>query len=43
MKLIRTAKIKLNIGISEVLPTLQAYTNAFNFVCQVGLAANHQP
>jgi len=36
MKLIRTAKIKLNVSASEVLPTIQAYTNAFNFVCQVG-------
>lgn len=36
MKLIRTAKIKLNISVSEVLPSMQAYTKAFNFVCQVG-------
>ena len=36
MKLTRTAKIKLNISVAEVLPTMKAYTNAFNFVCQVG-------
>lgn len=36
MKLIRTAKIKLNISVAEVLPTIQAYTKAFNFVCSVG-------
>lgn len=36
MKLIRTAKIKLNIEVADILPTLQAYTKAFNFVCQVG-------
>jgi IS605 OrfB family transposase len=39
MKLTRTAKIKLNISPSEVLPTMQAYTKAFNFVCQVGFLA----
>jgi len=36
MKLIRTAKIKLNIKVEEILPTLEAYTKAFNFVCQIG-------
>lgn len=36
MKLTRTAKIKLNISASEVLPTIQAYTEAFNYVCKVG-------
>ena len=36
MKLIRTAKIKLNISPNEIKPTLEAYTNAFNYVCQVG-------
>ena len=39
MKLIRTAKIKLNISANEVLPTIQSYTDAFNFVCQVGFNA----
>ena len=36
MKLTRTAKIKLNISFGEILPTLLAYTKAFNFVCQTG-------
>ena len=36
MKLTRTAKIKLNIPVDELLPTLTAYTKAFNFVCQDG-------
>ena len=38
MKLIRTAKIKLNMKPAEILPTLQAYTKAFNFVCQTGFS-----
>jgi IS605 OrfB family transposase len=38
MKLIRTAKIKLNMKPADILPTLQAYTKAFNFVCQVGFS-----
>lgn len=36
MKLVRTAKIKLDIPKDELLPTLTAYTKAFNTVCQVG-------
>ena len=36
MKLIRTVKIKLNISADEIRPTIQAYTKAFNFVCQEG-------
>src|SRR5208282_5216379 len=36
MKLVRTAKIKLNIKVEDILPTLQAYTRAFNFICQKG-------
>ena len=36
MKLIRTIKIKLDINNEDIIPTLQAYTNAFNYVCQVG-------
>ena len=36
MKLIRTAKIKLNISVDDILPTFTAYTNVFNFVCQEG-------
>jgi len=36
MKLTRTIKIKLNIPIETVKPTIEAYTKAFNFVCQVG-------
>ena len=36
MKLTRTAEIKLNISPTEILPTLEAYTKSFNFVCQEG-------
>ena len=38
MKLIRTAKIKLRVSAEEVLPTLQSYTKAFNFVSARGFA-----
>lgn len=34
MQLVRTAKIKLNISTSEIFSTFDAYTKAFNFVCQ---------
>jgi hypothetical protein len=40
MKLIRTAKIKLNISVAEMLPTMQAYTKAFNLVASVGWVAD---
>lgn len=36
MKLTRTVKIKLNISPGEIKPTLEAYTIAFNYVCQIG-------
>ena len=36
MILKRTIKIKLNISPDGIKPTLEAYTNAFNYVCQVG-------
>jgi putative transposase len=36
MKLVRTARIKLDIPAAELLPTVQAYTAAFNFVCKTG-------
>lgn len=36
MKLTRTIKIKLNIPVDEIKPTLEAYTDAFNYVCQTG-------
>ena len=36
MKLIQTAKIKIDMSASEILPTIQAYTNAFNFICETG-------
>ena len=38
MKLTRTAKIKLNVSVDEVLPTMQAYTKAFNFICATGFS-----
>ena len=39
MKLSRTAKLKLNVDAYKILPSLQAYTKAFNLVCQVGYDA----
>ena len=40
MKLTRTIKLKLNIPESEFLPTIQAYTQAYNLVCQQGWQDN---
>jgi IS605 OrfB family transposase len=39
MKLSRTARLKLNVEVDKILPSLQAYTKAFNLVCQVGYNA----
>jgi IS605 OrfB family transposase len=36
MKLVRTTKLKLDVSIDAVKPTVEAYTKAFNFVCQAG-------
>ena len=36
MKLTRTIKLKLNIPEIEILPTIQAYTKAYNLICQQG-------
>jgi putative transposase len=36
MRLNRTVKLKLDVKAEEILPSLQAYTAAFNLVCQVG-------
>lgn len=36
MKLIRTIKLKLDISTEVIKPTIEAYTKAFNFVCQMG-------
>ncbi|MDO9534777.1 MAG: transposase [Bacillota bacterium] len=36
MELTRTIKLKLNIPVETIKPTIEAYTKAFNFVCQVG-------
>jgi IS605 OrfB family transposase len=36
MKLIKTLKIKLDAEATELLPTITAYTNAFNYICQAG-------
>lgn len=36
MKLQQTAKIKLNIPVEDILPSLILYTKAFNFVCEIG-------
>jgi putative transposase len=36
MRLNRTVKLKLDVKVEEILPSIQAYTTAFNLVCQVG-------
>ena len=36
MQLSRTIKIKLDISIEAIKPTIEAYTKAFNFVCRTG-------
>lgn len=36
MKVNRTAKLKLNVEVKNILPSLQAYTKAFNLVCKIG-------
>jgi IS605 OrfB family transposase len=36
MQIRKTAKIKLEAKVDDFLPTAKAYTEAFNFVCQVG-------
>ncbi len=36
MKMSRTTKLKLSIRPEEVLPTIKAYTNAYNHVCKIG-------
>jgi len=36
MKLIRTAKIRIDQPKELFEPTIQAYTNAYNFVCKIG-------
>ena len=36
MRLIRTIKIQLPVAPNIVLPTIRAYTNAFNYICETG-------
>jgi len=36
MQLRRTIKIKLDVDLQSVLPTIQSYTKAFNCVCDIG-------
>ena len=36
MRITRTAKVKLDITEDSVIPTISAYTKAYNFVCQEG-------
>jgi putative transposase len=36
MELTRTIKLKLDIPVEAIQPTVDAYTKAFNFVCQIG-------
>lgn len=40
MKICKTAKIKLEAKVEDFLPTVKAYTEAFNFVCQIGYQNN---
>ncbi len=35
MKLVRTAKFKLDIPVETIKPTIEAYTKAFNSVCKI--------
>lgn len=36
MKLVKTLKFKLLAEAAELLPTVIAYTNAFNYICRIG-------
>jgi len=36
LKLIRTVKLKLDVLVSDLLPTFENYTKAYNFVCTTG-------
>jgi len=40
MELLRTVKLKLEIDPSIILPTVEKYTKAFNYVCDVGWEDN---
>ena len=40
MKLTRTVKLKLNVAPEEMLPTIHAYTHAYNAVCMHGWEKN---
>ena len=40
LKLIRTVKLKLDVPVSDIYPTFENYTKAFNFVCDVGWKDN---
>ncbi len=40
MKLIRTISIKLSIPKENILPSIQAYTNAYNYISQIGFDKN---
>jgi len=36
MRLTRTAKVKLDVSPETIKPTIEAYTDAFNYVCEIG-------
>lgn len=38
MKIVRTMKLKLDISVESILPTITEYTSAYNNVCSVGWA-----
>lgn len=40
MKLIRTIKIKLNIPVDKIKPTIDKFTEAYNYCCQIGFDQN---
>jgi putative transposase len=40
MKIMRTIKLKLKASINDVLPTMEAYTKAFNLVSKIGYEQN---
>jgi len=40
MEIIRSIKLKLELDPSIILPTIENYTKAFNYVCDIGWQDN---
>jgi predicted transposase len=38
VRLVKTIKIKLDVKAEALLPTIEAYTNSFNYVCDLGFS-----